>query len=98
MSIESCCAELLWMKATLQDYGIMFTKALLLCANESAIKITTNLVQQSRTENIDIHHYFIREHQTKGVSLLRVLELKINLSTSSPNHLTKEYVSLLEIN
>jgi hypothetical protein len=33
------------MKAPLQDYGIVFTKALLLCANESAIKITTNLVQ-----------------------------------------------------
>jgi hypothetical protein len=47
--------------------GIKFTQVLLICDNDSAIKITTNLVQYSRTKHIDINHHFIRDHQAKGL-------------------------------
>jgi hypothetical protein len=40
----SCCAQLLWMKQTLLDYGVKFDCIPLLCDNESAIKIATNSV------------------------------------------------------
>jgi hypothetical protein len=30
------------------------------------MKLTNNLVQHSRTKHIDVHHYFIRDHQQKG--------------------------------
>ena len=49
ISTGSCCAQILWMKATLSDFGIKFKKVPLLCDNESVVKIATNLVQQSRT-------------------------------------------------
>jgi hypothetical protein len=62
----SCCAQLLWMKATLNDIGIKFKNMLLFCDNESAIKMTQNLVQHSRTKHIDIRHHFIRDHQQNG--------------------------------
>jgi hypothetical protein len=66
ISAGSCCAQLLWMKATLNDFGIIFKNVPLFCDNESAIKMTQNPVQHSRTKQIDIRHHFIRDHQQKG--------------------------------
>jgi hypothetical protein len=54
------------MKATLDDFGVKFKQVTLLCDNESAIKLTNNLVQHSRIKHIDIRHHFIRDHQMKG--------------------------------
>ena len=47
---------------TLLDFG----EILLLCDNESAVKIATNPVQHSRTKHIDICHHFLRDHVNKG--------------------------------
>jgi hypothetical protein len=38
---------------------------LLLCGNESAVKIANNPVQHSHTKHIDIHHHFLRDHVSK---------------------------------
>ena len=62
----SCCAQILWMKAMLKDFGIIFKQVSLLCDNESAVKLTNNPVQHSRTKHIDVRHHFIRDHQQKG--------------------------------
>ena len=48
----SCCAQLLWMKQTLKDYGIHLKHVPLYCDNESAIKIANNPVQHSKTKHI----------------------------------------------
>ena len=45
ISAGSCCAQILWMKATLNNFGIKFKKVPFLFDNESAIKLTDNLVQ-----------------------------------------------------
>src|SRR3954466_3582312 len=62
----SCCAQLLWMKQTLKDYGINVKNVPLLCDNESAIKIAHNPVQHSKTKHIQIRHHFLRDHVLKG--------------------------------
>jgi len=54
------------MKATLNDFRVKFKNVPLLCYNESAIKMTQNLVQHSRTKHIDKRHHFIRDHKQKG--------------------------------
>jgi hypothetical protein len=54
------------MKSTLNDFGFKFKNVPLFCDNESAIKMTQNSVQHSRTKHIDIRHHFIRDHQQKG--------------------------------
>jgi histone deacetylase 1/2 len=53
------------MKATLNDFRIKFKQVPLLCDNESAMKLTNNPVQYSRTKNIDVRHHFIRDYQQK---------------------------------
>jgi hypothetical protein len=64
----ACCAQLLWMKQTLSDYDCEFSNIPLLCDNESAIKLTNNLVQHSRTKHIDIRHHFLRDHEARYYS------------------------------
>jgi hypothetical protein len=61
-----CCAQLLWMRQTLRDYGYNLSKVPLLCDNESAIRMVYNPVEHSRTKHIDIRYQFLRDHQQKG--------------------------------
>jgi hypothetical protein len=61
----ACCAQLLWRRQTLRDFGCHFTKILLLCDNKSAIKLANNLVSHLRTKHIDVQHHFLRDHETK---------------------------------
>jgi hypothetical protein len=67
----ACCAQLLWMKQMLSDYGCKFSKIPLLCDNKSAIKLANNPVQHSITKHIDIRHHFLRDHEAKGDISLR---------------------------
>ena len=55
----SCCTQLLWMKQMLFDYGIDQKTMVIYWDNKSAIDISDNLVQHSRTKYIDICHHFI---------------------------------------
>jgi hypothetical protein len=68
--VGACCTQILYMKQTLIDYGVVPEKVHLLCDNESAVKITNNPVQHSRTKNIDIYHHFLRDHVAKGDIIL----------------------------
>jgi hypothetical protein len=61
-----CCAQLLWIRQTLRDYGYKLSKVPLLCDNESAIRMADNLVAHSRTKHIDIRYHFLRDHQQRG--------------------------------
>jgi hypothetical protein len=66
ISAGACCAQILYMKQSLLDYGVVLDRAPLLCDNESAVKIANNPVQHSRTKHLDIHHHFLRDHVAKG--------------------------------
>ena len=66
----SCCAQILWMKHQLQDYGLSYTKVPIYCDNQSAIAMTGNPVQHSLTKHISIRYHFIREHvQQKDIEM-----------------------------
>jgi len=62
----SCCAQILWMKNQLLDYGLSFSKIPIYCDNQSAIAMTGNPVQHSLTKHISIRYHFIREHVEEG--------------------------------
>ena len=59
--VGSCCTQFLWMQKLLHDYGICQEYLTIYCDNTSAINISKNPVQHSRTKHIEIRHYFIRE-------------------------------------
>ncbi|WVZ97190.1 hypothetical protein U9M48_042743 [Paspalum notatum var. saurae] len=57
IAAASCCSQLLWMKATLSDFGLRFGKIPLLVDSTSAISVAKNPVLHSRTKHIDLNHY-----------------------------------------
>ncbi|GJY30727.1 hypothetical protein Tco_0414222 [Tanacetum coccineum] len=67
IAMSRCCAQILWMRSQLIDYGFVFNKIPLYCDNRSAIALCCNNVQHSRSKHIDIRHHFIREQVEKGV-------------------------------
>nr|GEW84361.1 hypothetical protein [Tanacetum cinerariifolium] len=67
IAISGCCAQILWMRSQLTDYGFDFNKIPLYCDNRCAIALCCNNVQHSRSKHIDIRHHFIREQVERGV-------------------------------
>ncbi|TYK18151.1 gag-pol polyprotein [Cucumis melo var. makuwa] len=57
----SGCTQLIWMKNMLLEYGFNQDTMTLYCDNMSAIDISKNSIQHSRTKHIDIRHHFIQE-------------------------------------
>jgi hypothetical protein len=66
VAIGSYCAQLLWMRQTLKDYGYTMNHVPLLCDNECAIKVAYNPCEHYRTKRIDIRRHFLRDHAIKG--------------------------------
>jgi hypothetical protein len=61
----SCCAQLLWMRQTLKDYGYTMNHVPLLSNIESAIKIAYIPCEHSRTKDIDNRNHFLIDHDNK---------------------------------
>ena len=73
LAAGSCCAQILYMKQTLLDYGVVLGRIPLLCDNQSTVKLAHNPVQHSHTKYIDIRHHFLRDHVAKGdITLVEV--------------------------
>nr|GEU60840.1 retrovirus-related Pol polyprotein from transposon TNT 1-94 [Tanacetum cinerariifolium] len=66
VSLFACCAQVLWMQTKLTDYGFIFKKIPIYCDSKSAIAISCNPVQHSRTKHIAVRYHFIKEHVEKG--------------------------------
>nr|GEY00346.1 putative ribonuclease H-like domain-containing protein [Tanacetum cinerariifolium] len=67
VSLSACCAQVLWMRTQLTDYGFHFDKIPMYCDSKAAISISCNLVQHSRTKHIDVRYHFINEKVEKGI-------------------------------
>ncbi|GJS25635.1 hypothetical protein Tco_0454267 [Tanacetum coccineum] len=57
----------IWMRIQLLDYGYKYNRILMYCDSKSAIAISCNPVQHSKTKHIDIRYHFIKEHVEKGI-------------------------------
>ncbi|GJV45586.1 retrovirus-related pol polyprotein from transposon TNT 1-94 [Tanacetum coccineum] len=66
VSLSACCAQVLWMRTQLTDYGFHFNKIPIYCDSKSAIAISCNPVQHSRTKHIAVRYHFIKEHVEMG--------------------------------
>nr|GEY83838.1 retrovirus-related Pol polyprotein from transposon TNT 1-94 [Tanacetum cinerariifolium] len=66
VSLSACCAQALWMRTQLTDYGFHYNKIPIYYDLKSAIAISYNPVQHSRTKHIAVRYHFIKEHVEKG--------------------------------
>ncbi|GJU06393.1 hypothetical protein Tco_1122823 [Tanacetum coccineum] len=56
VSLSAWCAQVIWMRTQLLDYGYRFNKLPMYCDSNIAIVISCNPVQHSRTKHIDIRY------------------------------------------
>ncbi|GJV02746.1 hypothetical protein Tco_1336315 [Tanacetum coccineum] len=67
LSLSACCAQIIWMRTQLLDYGYKYNRIPMYCDSKSAIAISCNPVQHSKTKHIDIRYHFIKEHVEKVI-------------------------------
>ncbi|GAV69162.1 hypothetical protein CFOL_v3_12663 [Cephalotus follicularis] len=70
----SCCAQVLWLKKQLCDFGISISNVCIKCDNTSAINLSRNPVQHSKSKHIEIRHHFLRDHVEKGDIFLEYID------------------------
>ncbi|GKD98548.1 retrovirus-related pol polyprotein from transposon TNT 1-94 [Tanacetum coccineum] len=80
VSLSACCAKVLWMRTQLMDYGFHFNKISIYCDSKSAIAISCNPVQHSRTKHISVRYHFIKEHVEKGTTELYFVKMDYQLA------------------
>lgn len=60
-----CCTQVEWMKQTLQDIKVMFEEpAIIYCDNASAISLSKNPIQHSKSKHIPIKYHYLRDQAT----------------------------------
>nr|GFA54760.1 hypothetical protein [Tanacetum cinerariifolium] len=53
VAIFGCCAQVLWMRTQLTDYGFFYDKVSIYCDSKSAIAILCNPIMKSSTTNVE---------------------------------------------
>ncbi|KAJ9565746.1 hypothetical protein OSB04_001712 [Centaurea solstitialis] len=76
----SCGSQVLWMRTQLRDYGYNFNHIPIYCDSKSAIAITCNPVQHTRTKHIDIRYHFIKDHVERGTIELYFVNTEYQLA------------------
>jgi len=86
----SCCAQILWIKQQLEDFGVKLSKVPLLCDNTSAINMKKNHIQHLRTKHIEIRHHFIRDHIANGDCEIKFVSTERKLADIFTKPLSKD--------
>ncbi|GJY60634.1 retrovirus-related pol polyprotein from transposon TNT 1-94 [Tanacetum coccineum] len=95
IAMSGCCAQILWMRSQLTDYGLGFNKIPMYCDNKSAIALSCNNVQHSRSKHIDIKFHFIKEHVENGVIELYFVNTEYQQADIFTKALARERIEFL---
>ncbi|GJY19354.1 retrovirus-related pol polyprotein from transposon TNT 1-94 [Tanacetum coccineum] len=90
-----CCAQVLWMRSQLTDYGLRFNKILMYRDNKSTIALCCNNVQHSRSKHIDIRFHFIKEQVKNGVVEIYFFNMGYQLADIFTKALGRERIEFL---
>ncbi|GKA70683.1 ribonuclease H-like domain-containing protein [Tanacetum coccineum] len=80
VALSASCAQVMWMRTQLKDYGFDYNKIPLYCNSQSAIAISCNPVQHSRTTYIHTRYHFIKEHDERGIIKLYFVRTEYQLA------------------
>ncbi|KAI3808109.1 hypothetical protein L1987_24052 [Smallanthus sonchifolius] len=87
IAASSCCAQIIWIQNQMLDYGMNFMATPIHIDNMSAISITNNSVQHSKTKHIDIRYHFIRDQAEKK----RIILTKVHTNEQYADLFTKPF-------
>nr|GFC35269.1 hypothetical protein [Tanacetum cinerariifolium] len=86
MVLSVSCAQVMWMRTQLQDYGFYYNEIPLYCNSQLAIAISCNPVQHSRTAlPYQAHPYSVSLH--KGTDGFKYLVRRIGMRCLTPAEL-----------
>nr|GEW72925.1 copia protein [Tanacetum cinerariifolium] len=80
VALSASCAQVMWMRTQLQDYGLHYNKIPLYCDSQSAIAISSNPVQHSHTKHIHTRYHFIKEQVENGIIELYFVRTEYQLA------------------
>ncbi|GKC53636.1 retrovirus-related pol polyprotein from transposon TNT 1-94 [Tanacetum coccineum] len=80
VALYASCAQVMWMRTQLKDYGLNYSKIPLYCDSQTAIAISCNPVQHSRTKHIHTRYHFIKEQVENGINELYFVRTKYQLA------------------
>ncbi|GKB37611.1 retrovirus-related pol polyprotein from transposon TNT 1-94 [Tanacetum coccineum] len=80
VALSASCAQVMWMRTQLQDYGFNYNKIPLYYDSQSAIAISCNPVQHSRTKHIHNRYHFIKEQVENGIIELYFVRTEYQLA------------------
>ncbi|GJZ34285.1 hypothetical protein Tco_0580102 [Tanacetum coccineum] len=80
VALSASCAQVMWMRTQLQDYGFNCNKIPLYYDSQSAIAISCNLVQHLRTKHIHTRYHFIKEQVENGIIELYFVRTEYQLA------------------
>ncbi|GKD95205.1 hypothetical protein Tco_1375042, partial [Tanacetum coccineum] len=80
VSLSAYCAQVLWLRTQLTDYGFHFRKIPMYCDSKAAVAISCNPVQHSRTKHIDVRYHFIKEQVEKVIVKLFLVGTEYQLA------------------
>ncbi|GKB94069.1 retrovirus-related pol polyprotein from transposon TNT 1-94 [Tanacetum coccineum] len=95
IAMSGCCAQILWMRSQLTDYGLGFNKIPMYCDNKSAIALCCNNVQHSRSKHIDIRFHFIKEQVENEVVEIYFVKMEYQLADIFTKALCRERIEFL---
>lgn len=95
VSLSACCAQVLWMRTQLTDYGFTFDRIPMYCDSKSAIAILYNPVHHSKTKHIKVRYHFIKEHVEEGTVELFFVKTDYQLADLFTKALPKEMFDYL---
>ncbi|GJR32066.1 hypothetical protein Tco_1108298 [Tanacetum coccineum] len=90
VALSASCAQVMWMRTQLQDYGFNYNKIPLYCDSQSAITISCNPVQHSRTKHIHTRYHFIKEQVKNGIIELYFVRTEYQLADMFTKALYKD--------
>ncbi|GJY89838.1 hypothetical protein Tco_0505034 [Tanacetum coccineum] len=80
VALSASYAQVMWKRTQLKDYGFNYNKIPLYCDSQSAIAISCNPVQHSRTKHIHTRYHFIKEQVENGIIELYFVRTEYQLA------------------
>ncbi|GKA00172.1 hypothetical protein Tco_0672722 [Tanacetum coccineum] len=93
IALSGCCAQILWMRSQLTDYGLVFNQIPMYCDNKCHCLMHNK--STSRSMHIDIRYHFIKEKVKNGVVELYFVRTDYQLADIFTKALGRERLAFL---